>query len=191
MSDNDWKNGLTPEQVATVEKATQAWHESRPHSHLWFGIREDTRSAWCAQQLVALRAVGVIPPAKVKTRGEVAAAEYVQEGSSLDKPNEKYLVIARNGYGTRVYPGPNAQFNLWRTGLLAKLANIIDAERDAERAAAFEEAAKIAEEYRPGAHGLIVSDRISHAIRVRAAQPREHLRDDVAEPNPSAAPTPG
>jgi hypothetical protein len=187
MSDSNdntnWRANLTAEQQAMVLKAAIAGYEnpwdSGPHS--WKSCQG--KDHYCADTLASLRAVGAIPPAKVKTRGEEAAAEYVQQGSSLDG-KEQYLVITRHGYGTRVFKGPVAQFDLWRDCVRQRVAAIIDA----ERAAAFEEAASIVRQ------ADLLPTTSAEVFRIRTAKlldakSREHLRDDVAQPHEPAAPS--
>jgi hypothetical protein len=159
---NDWRKNLTDADAAKVEAAAKAAYESRRHREEWGGefswtaTSEVTRDGWLRDTLFTLRFAGVIPKPK-PSRGEEFTASRI----------DVY------GDAVRIYGKPtvvvNAPGRLDKLQLCERLkANIADA-IDAERAAAFEVAAKIADEYRPGPTGLIISERIAQMIR-RAAE---------------------
>lgn len=76
MSDKIWSDGLTGEQIATVERAAKAlWEATANHLPDWERAPVLSRGAYLASALAALRASGhpSFPPPKVPSRGEAVA----------------------------------------------------------------------------------------------------------------------
>jgi hypothetical protein len=170
----NWRDGLTAEQQAMVEKVLRASHEEYTGKP-WSGPNAYTEGGLRAM-LAGLRAVGVIPPAKVKTRGEVVAEKLLY----LDVAGTTFFIRGSSGTGYGLFQvkpqGCTHEERLVQGR--ESIAGAIDAERDA----AIEEAAEIVKAYEGNPCYL-------NEIRALKSNPREHLRDDVAQPHEPAAPT--
>lgn len=133
-----WRDGLTPEQVALVEKAAEVACEVPTRNTAggkWAFATDDYREIKCVEALAVLRTAcpEKFPPVKVKTRGEaVAEARIGTFGDNVRLYGTPNVVV--NG------PGALSKTNL-RDLLRENYASIIDAERDAARRETFEEVA--------------------------------------------------
>jgi hypothetical protein len=184
----NWRDGLTAEQVSMVEKATAAsfdrmalafdtvggWEKLSPY--------QKDKNAVCI--LDGLRAAGIIPPAKVKTRGEVVASRMVPE--PVQGSNEVFILHAANERPPLLLfqgQGFSGSADLVRK----YIAEAVDAECDRAIRSERERCIRVITEVHRRNNWADYCLRLE--VKALDGESREHLRDDVTQPHEPAAPS--
>jgi hypothetical protein len=182
-----WREDLTADQQATVLKAARAAWEAmlliEPAHSRWESSSVDGINKHCTTVLASLRAVGVIPPARVKTRGEVVASRMVPE--PVQGSNEVFILHAANERPPLLLfqgQGFSGSADLVRK----YIAEAVDAECDRAIRGERERCIRVITEVHRRNNWADYCLRLE--VNALDGEPREHLRDDVAQPHePTAA----